>query len=68
MNFAGELTEEHKAEMAKHVNFTQETIVKHYDETCTNYEEIYLRAGWHDPLKCAELAKTCIKDEDVANV
>ena len=68
MNFAGELTEEHKIEMAKHGNFSQENISEHYDELSSHYEEIYLRAGWHDPLKCAELTKVCIGDENVANV
>jgi predicted TPR repeat methyltransferase len=28
----------------------------------SHYEEIYLRAGWHDPLKCAELAKHLVGD------
>lgn len=28
----------------------------------SHYEQIYLRAGWHDPLKCAELAKECVGD------
>ena len=68
MNFAGELTEEHKIEMAKHGNFSQENISEHYNELSSHYEEIYLRAGWHDPLKCAELTKVCIGDENVANV
>lgn len=57
LQFDGELTATHKEEMAKHGNFSQENIVDHYNELSTNYEQIYLRAGWHDPLKCAELAK-----------
>ena len=60
MDFKGELTDEHKAEMAKHGNFSQDKIAEHYDELSSHYEDIYLRAGWHDPLKCAELAKHCI--------
>jgi predicted TPR repeat methyltransferase len=63
MNFAGELSEAHKIEMAKHGNFSQDNIVDHYNELSQNYEQIYLRAGWHDPLKCAELAKLCLGDE-----
>jgi predicted TPR repeat methyltransferase len=63
MDFSGELTEKHKAEMEKHCNFSQDKIVEHYDELCSNYEEIYLRAGWHDPLKCAELAKHIVGDK-----
>ena len=65
MNFSGELTEAHKLEMAKHGNFSQDNIVDHYDELSSHYEEIYLRAGWHDPLKCAELAKHCVGDVGV---
>ena len=53
------LTEEHKKEMEKHAGFNQETIVGHYDEVCTNYEAIYLRVGFHDPKKCAELTSEC---------
>jgi predicted TPR repeat methyltransferase len=62
LNFNGELTEAHKQEMMKHGNFTQDKIAEHYNELSSHYEEIYLRAGWHDPLKCAELAKTCVGD------
>ena len=62
MNFAGELSDEHKIEMAKHGNFAQDNIVDHYNELSQNYEQIYLRAGWHDPLKCAELAKQCFNE------
>ena len=63
MNFDGELTEAHKIEMSKHGNFSQENISEHYDELSANYEQIYLRAGWYDPLKCAELAKICVGDD-----
>lgn len=63
MNFSGDLSDEHKIEMAKHGNFSQENIAEHYNELSSNYEQIYLRAGWHDPLKCAELAKVCVGDE-----
>ena len=63
LNWDGELTDEHKIEMTKHGNFSQDKIVDHYNDLCSNYEQIYLRAGWHDPLKCAEIAKLCIGDE-----
>ena len=62
MNWTGELTEEHKQEMSKHGKFNQETIAELYNDLSSNYEQIYLRAGWHDPLKCAELAKLCFED------
>ena len=62
MDFNGELTEQHKEEMSKHGNFSQENIAEHYNELSSHYEQIYLRAGWHDPLKCAELTKQCISD------
>lgn len=69
LNFAGELTDQHKEEMTKHGNFSQDNIAEHYNDLSSHYEEIYLRAGWHDPLKCAELAKTCIGDSaDAASV
>lgn len=62
LRFDGELTEAHIQEMVKHGNFTQDNIADHYNELSKHYEEIYLRAGWHDPLKCAELAKQCVGD------
>jgi predicted TPR repeat methyltransferase len=67
MDFSGELTDKHKAEMLKHSNFKQENIVDHYNELSKNYEGVYLRAGWHDPLKCAELAKDVVGEENAPN-
>ena len=49
--------------MKKHGNFSQDKIADHYNELSSHYEEIYLTAGWHDPLKCAELAKEAIGDK-----
>ncbi len=63
MDFTGELTEEHKKEMLKHASFQQDHIVDHYNELSENYEQIYLRAGWHDPLKCAELTNEVLADQ-----
>ena len=59
LDFSGELSSDHKREMEKHGNFSQDNIKEHYDELCTNYEAIYLKAGFHDPLKCAELVNEC---------
>ena len=56
------LTEEMKANMLKHGSFSQDTIVEHYNELCNHYEDIYLTVGYHDPLKCAELAKEMVGD------
>ena len=67
MDFKGELTEAHKAEMAKHADFQQDKIVDHYNELSSHYEDIYLRAGWHDPLKCAELAKSVVGSDEAAS-
>lgn len=67
MDFKGELTQAHFEEMVKHGNFNQETIAEQYNDLSKHYEEIYLRAGWHDPLKCAELAKECVGDAAVAS-
>ena len=63
MDFTGELTEEHKKEMLKHSVYKKETIVEHYNELSENYEQVYLRAGWYDPLKCAELTTEMFGDE-----
>lgn len=63
MQAGKELTEEFKEEMRKHGNFSQDKIADHYNELSSHYEEIYLTAGWHDPLKCAELAKEVIGDK-----
>lgn len=63
MNWEGELTDEHKQEMIKHSNFNPDKIAEHYDELSSNYEQIYLKAGWGDPLKCAEVAKLCFGDK-----
>jgi SAM-dependent methyltransferase len=61
--------------MEKHAGFKQDEIVEHYDDLCTNYEAIYLRVGFHDPKKCAELSKDTynlvgkeMKDVDVLDM
>jgi len=56
------ITEDLKQEMLKHGNFTQDKIAEHYDELSSHYEHIYLTVGYHDPLKCAELAKEIFGD------
>lgn len=38
MDFSGELTEAHKAEMEKHAVYKKENIVDHYNECSDNYE------------------------------
>ena len=62
MKFDGELQDQHKEEMKKHGNFNQENIAEHYDELSSHYEEIYLRAGWHDPKMCAAAAMETLKN------
>ena len=49
--------------MLSHGNFKQENISEHYDELSNHYEDIYLMVGYHDPLKCAELAKELFGDQ-----
>ena len=49
LDFTGELTDEHKREMEKHANYDKNNIGAFYDELSTNYEDIYLTAGWNDP-------------------
>jgi len=56
LDFNSELTEEHKKEIEKHAHFDQANITGHYDELSTNYEAIYLKAGWPDPRKSADFA------------
>ena len=34
------------------------TIAEHYDQLATNYEDIYLKVGFPDPMKCAEFVET----------
>ena len=49
--------------MLKHGGFKQDHIAEHYNELSSHYEQIYLTAGYHDPLKCAELTKEIFGDE-----
>ena len=49
LDFTGELTDDHKREMEKHANYDKNNIGAFYDELSTNYEDIYLTAGWNDP-------------------
>ena len=58
----GGITDELKQEMLKHGAFNQDHIAEHYDELSSHYEHIYLTVGYHDPLKCAELAKEIFGD------
>lgn len=51
------VSDEMKQEMLKHGGFQQDHIAEHYNELSSHYEQIYLTAGYHDPLKCAELTK-----------
>jgi predicted TPR repeat methyltransferase len=53
---ADNLTAVNKTEMEKHAGFDQTNIKDHYDELSSNYESVYLTAGWPDPTKSAELA------------
>jgi predicted TPR repeat methyltransferase len=59
-----QLTEQHKKEMEKHANFSQDSITDHYNELAVNYEQIYLRVGWPDPKRCAEYCRDLV---NVAN-
>jgi predicted TPR repeat methyltransferase len=56
------VTEEMKENMLKHGGFSQDHIAEHYNELCAHYEQIYLTAGYHDPLRCAELCKEIFGD------
>ena len=40
--------------MEKYGKFAKENVVEHYDNLSENYDEVYKRAGYPDPDKCAE--------------
>ncbi len=63
MDFTGDLKDEHLKEMHKHDHYTQDNIADHYNELADNYEGVYLRAGWTDPFKCADLAAEALGDK-----
>ena len=60
-----DLPEELKKEMLKHNKYEQDKISEHYDDVAAKYEDVYLTAGFHDPLKCAELTKDVVGDNCV---
>jgi len=51
-----DLKEKEKEEFEKHAGFNQNNIKEHYDELSAHYEQVYLKAGWPDPRKSADLA------------
>ena len=63
---ASEIPEELKKEMLKHNKYVQESIAEHCNDAAAKYEDVYLTAGFHDPLKCAELAKDVLGDNCVS--
>ena len=64
----GELTEEHRKIMESHGGFKQENIGEHYDELSAHYEQVYLHAGYHDPLRCAEMAHEFLQGDKNAEI
>ena len=50
--------------MTKHGGFKQDNIAEHYDELSSHYEQIYLRAGWHDPKMCADYAAEAVQNPE----
>lgn len=52
--------------MLKHNHYDQSTIVEHYNDAARTYEDVYLTAGWYDPLKCAEATKEMFGDNTEA--
>ena len=51
----------HVAEMEKFNKFDKEKVAQHYDNVATNYDGIYLRAGYPDPEKCADFVAAYTK-------
>ena len=54
LDFTGELTPVHVAEMEKFNKYDPSKVEEHFDEVSCNYEQIYLRAGYPDPKKVQE--------------
>ncbi len=48
-----EFTSEHVREMEKFNQYKQDKCEAHFDDVARYYEDIYLRAGFPDPSKCA---------------
>ena len=58
-----EIPDDLKLEMLKHNHYDQSNIVEHYNEAAEKYEQVYLTAGYHDPEKCAEVARDLFREE-----
>lgn len=46
---------EHIKEFERYNKFDKKNAMRHFDDAAKNYEAVYLRAGYPDPSKCAEL-------------
>ena len=64
LDFTGDLTPAHIAEMEKYNKFPKSKLEQHYDEVAPNYEGIYLRAGYPDPAKCQSMVSKYLCEHD----
>ena len=63
-------TSDHIREIEKFNKFEKEKAEEHFDAVALNYEQIYTRVGYPDPVKCAEWTKKvceteCLRPEQV---
>jgi ubiquinone/menaquinone biosynthesis C-methylase UbiE len=51
-----------KDELIRHGQFKKEDMEKHYDDVAEKYEDIYLRIGFYDHIKCREMTESLFPD------
>ena len=51
---SGPIGKQHVTVMDKFSKFDEDKLEEHYDEVALNYDGVYLRAGYPDPMKVAE--------------
>ena len=51
---SGPIGKQHITVMDKFSKFDEDKLEEHYDEVALNYDGVYLRAGYPDPMKVAE--------------
>ena len=62
------LTPEHVKLMERCNKYKANDTKRHYDFIALNYEGLYNRAGWPDPIEIAELVKEFSKGKNVGDM
>lgn len=57
------LTRQHTMVMDKFSKFSHDKMEAHYDEVALNFDGVYLRAGYPDPIKVAEYVSKYSKNK-----